>query len=95
MVEINDEILDRVGILAKLELSPDERQEAARDMDRIIKYFQKLEELDTEEVEPLTHIQPEKNVFRQDQVRQGDREEILRNAPLRTEDAFVVPKTFQ
>ncbi|MCR5691981.1 MAG: Asp-tRNA(Asn)/Glu-tRNA(Gln) amidotransferase subunit GatC [Eubacterium sp.] len=95
MVEINDEILDRVGILAKLELSPDERQEAARDMDRIIKYFQKLEELDTEEVEPLTHIQPIQNVFRQDLVRSGDREEILKNAPLRTEDAFVVPKTFQ
>ena len=56
----------------------------------------KLGELDTEGVEPMSHVFPVKNVFREDQVTNGDtREEILKNAPDQKEGAFKVPKTVE
>ena len=58
-------------------------------------YIDTLNELDTSGVEPMSHVFPVNNVFREDVVTNGDdREEILANAPEAKEGAFVVPKTF-
>lgn len=93
---ISDETIEYVGILAKLELSREEKEEAKRDMGRMLDYIDKLNELDTTDVEPMSHIFPVSNVFREDVVRNGDgRENSLANAPERTEEAFVVPKTIE
>ena len=60
-----------------------------------IDYIDTLNELDTSGVEPMSHVFPVNNVFREDVVTNGDdREEILANAPEAKEGAFVVPKTF-
>ena len=92
---ITDEIIDYVGILAKLELSLEEREEAKKDMGRMLDYIDKLGELDTTDVEPLSHVFPVENVFREDVVTNGDeRERILSNAPQEKEGMFVVPRTF-
>ena len=92
---ISDETIEYVGILAKLELSDEEKEQAKKDMANMLDYIDTLNELDTSGVEPMSHVFPENNVFREDVVTNGDdREEILANAPEAKEGAFVVPKTF-
>ena len=92
---ISDETIEYVGILAKLELSEDEKGKAKSDMGKMLDYIDKLNELDTSSVEPMSHVFPVNNVFRNDVVENGDdRENILKNAPEQKNGAFVVPKTF-
>ena len=92
---ISDETIEYVGILAKLELSGEEKEQAKKDMGSMLDYIDKLGELDTEGVEPMSHVFPVKNVFREDVVTNGDvREEILKNAPGEKNGMFVVPRTF-
>ena len=92
---ISDETIEYVGILAKLELSDQEKEDAKKDMGKMLDYIDKLNELDTSIVEPMSHVFPVNNVFREDVVTNGDdRENILKNAPEEKDGAFVVPKTF-
>ncbi len=92
---ISDETIEYVGILAKLELSDEEKEEAKKDMGRMLDYIDKLGELDTTDVDPMSHVFPMQNVFREDVVTNGDtREAILKNAPQEKNGMFVVPKTF-
>ena len=93
---INDETIEYVGILAKLELSDEEKEQAKKDMGRMLDYIDKLGELDTSDVEPMSHVFPVQNVFREDVVTNGDeREQLLSNAPQEKDGMFVVPKTFE
>ena len=93
---ISDETIDYVGILAKLELSGEEKEQAKKDMANMLDYIDKLNELDTEGVEPMSHVFPVNNVFREDVVTNGDdRENILQNAPEEKDGMFNVPKTFE
>ena len=92
---ISDETIEYVGILAKLELSEEEKEQAKKDMANMLDYIDTLNELDTSGVEPMRHVFPVNNVFREDVVtNEDDREEILANAPEAKDGAFVVPKTF-
>lgn len=92
---ISDEIIEYVGILAKLELSEEEKEQAKKDMANMLDYIDTLNELDTSGVEPMSHVFPVNNVFREDVVtNEDDRDEILANAPEAKDGAFVVPKTF-
>ena len=91
---ISDETIEYVGILAKLELSDEEKEAAKSDMARMLDNIDKLSELDTTGVEPMSHVFPVNNVFREDVVTNGDdSENILSNAPESKDSAFVVPKT--
>ena len=79
---ISDETIEYVGILAKLELSEEEKEQAKKDMANMLDYIDTLNELDTSGVEPMSHVFPVNNVFREDVVtNEDDREEILANAP--------------
>ena len=92
---IDDATIDYVGILAKLELSGEEKEQAKKDMGRMLDYIDKLGELDTDGVEPMSHVFPVQNVFREDVVTNGDdRENILKNAPGEKDGMFKVSKTF-
>ena len=91
---ISDETIVYVCILAKLELSEEEKEKAKKDMGKMLDYIDKLNELDTSGVEPMSHVFPVNNVFREDVVTNGDdRENILKNVPEERDGAFVVPKT--
>lgn len=93
---IDDSTIEYVGLLAKLELSGEEREAAKKDMGRMLDYIDQLNELDTSEVEPMSHVLSAWNVFREDVVTNRDgRADTLSNAPERKEDMFVVPKTFE
>ncbi|MDR7811483.1 Asp-tRNA(Asn)/Glu-tRNA(Gln) amidotransferase subunit GatC [Lacrimispora sp.] len=93
---IDDATIEYVGILAQLELDQTEREAAENDMGRMLDYIDKLNELNTDGVEPMSHVFPVHNVFREDVVENGDdRENILKNAPESKDGAFKVPKTVE
>ena len=93
---ISDETIEYVGILAKLELSPEEKEEAKKDMGRMLDYIDKLNELDTTGVEPMSHVFTMTNVFREDVVTNGDdRDNMLKNAPECKDGSYKVPKTVE
>lgn len=94
-MQITDDTIEYVGILAKLELSDEEKERAKKDMTEMLEYVGKLNELDTSTVEPMSHTFPVSNVMREDVVTNGDdKENMLKNAPERNDDAYIVPETF-
>ncbi len=91
---ISDETMEYVGILAKLELSAEEAEAAKKDMGEMLDYIDQLNELDTTGIEPMSHVFPVQNVFREDVVTNGDGSaDALANAPLKKDGGFKVPKT--
>lgn len=93
---IDKKTIEYVGILAKLELSEDEKKAAGQDMGRMLDYIDKLNELDTDGVEPMSHLFPIYNVVREDVVTNGDGSaDTLANAPKKKDSAFWVPKTVE
>jgi len=93
---ISDETIEYVGILAKLELSESEKEDAKKDMASMLDYIDKLGELDTTGVEPMSHVFPVNNVMREDVVTNGDGSmDTLANAPEANEYGFIVPKTVE
>ncbi len=93
---IDDATIEYVGILAKLELSEQEKEQAKKDMASMLDYIDKLNELDTEGVEPMSHVFHAENVLRDDVVTNGDgSSETLANAPESRDMMFVVPKTVE
>ena len=94
-MQITDETIEYVGILAKLELSDEEKQQSKKDLSDMLDYVGKLNELDTSAVEPMSHTFPISNVMIEDVVTNGDdKENMLKNAPESNEDAYIVPNTF-
>ncbi|MCM1184957.1 MAG: Asp-tRNA(Asn)/Glu-tRNA(Gln) amidotransferase subunit GatC [Lachnoclostridium sp.] len=95
MDRMDDEAVKHIEMLAKLELSDKERSQAKQDMNRILDYIDKLNELNTDAVEPMSHVLPMQNVFREDAVVNGDDSgSMLKNAPCSRDNMFVVPETF-
>ena len=91
---IDDTIMENIEILAKLALTCEEREKAREKMQEMLDYIDTLNELDTEGIEPMSHVFPIKNVFRQDVVTNEDgSKDTLANAPLQKNNSFKVPKT--
>ena len=95
-MEVNDAMIEKLAHLARLKFNDAEKEEIKHDLQRMISFVEKLNELDLEGVEPLTHMSDEKNVLRNDEI-QGSisREEGLKNAPLHDEHFFKVPKVIK
>ena len=93
---ITEEMMEYVGILAQLELSGEAAEKARADMERMLESIDQLNELDTDGVEPLSHVFPVYNVFREDEVTNGDeREELLAAAPRCKDGCYMVPRTVE
>jgi aspartyl-tRNA(Asn)/glutamyl-tRNA(Gln) amidotransferase subunit C len=92
-MKISPEEVKHVADLARLEMTPEEVESMTRQLDGILSYVAKLNELDTAGVQPTTHAISIVNVFREDQVKPSlDREDVLANAPQQDGESFVVPK---
>ena len=90
-IEIED--VEKVATLAKLEFSSEEKQQLAKELEQIVTYVARLNELDTKAVEPTLHITDLKNVLREDKVQDWlDQEQSLANAPQKKQGYFSVPK---
>ncbi len=89
--KISNEMVERLAGLAKLSLSDEEKKKAGNDLEEMLCYIDKLNELDTEHIPPTY---PTVNVFREDILTNRDfAKEALSNAPSQREQSFVAPKT--
>jgi len=85
-----------VARLAHLDLSEDELRSFQTQLEGIVGYVRKVQELDVSSVEPMSHVIPMNNVFRKDDVREGlAREAVLSNAPAQRDGQFVVPRIME
>ncbi len=92
-MKITREEVENVARLARLELAGEEVERMTSQLDTILSYVAKLDELDTTGVAVTTHTQSVTNAFRDDEVRESlPREKALANAPQQNGEAFVVPK---
>ncbi len=95
-MKITRKEVEHVARLARLALREEEVELFTAQLSDILTYVAKLNELDTKDVEPTSHVLPVKNVLREDeQSRSVEREKALRNAPDRTEEFFRVPKVIE
>ena len=93
---LSREELQRVAALARLRLTPDDEKQLANQLDKILQYMEKLEQADTQGIEPFTHKLDAVNSLREDKVtNQPNVEGILANAPSRKDSFFQVPKILE
>jgi len=91
--KIDIKTVDEVAHLARLEFNDEAKTEILNDMNRMLAFVDKLNELDTENIEPLIYMTDEKNVLREDESEQTiTQKEALKNAPKKDSDYFKVPK---
>lgn len=92
-MKIDHKTVDEVAHLARLEFEAGAKDEIANDMNRMLGFIEKLNELDTKGVEPLIYMTEESNVLREDEVKQTiTQKEALLNAPKKDSDYFKVAK---
>jgi len=95
-MEVNDALVDKLAHLSRLRFNDAEKAAIKNDLQRMISFVEKLEELNLEGVEPLLHMSGEVNVLRKDEVKGSvSREEVLKNAPMHDEQFFKVPKVLR
>lgn len=96
MMGIDDSDVEHLADLARLNLDSDERGELTDDLNEILDFAEKIQELDTEDVEPTYHAMPIENVSGEDESRPSpDPDPVLRNAPDSSDGYFVVPKVIE
>jgi aspartyl-tRNA(Asn)/glutamyl-tRNA(Gln) amidotransferase subunit C len=95
-MKITDEMIDYIGVLARLKITGEEREASKAELSKIIDYMDVLNELDTDGIEAMSHAFPVKNVFREDVIKPSvDREEIILNAANKKDGCFKVPKAVE
>ena len=88
--------VEKIARLAKLQFSKSEKEKIARQLDQIVVYMNKLNELETESVQPVSHVVGLKNIFREDKCEPWlQQEEALANAPESKKGYFSVPKVIK
>jgi aspartyl-tRNA(Asn)/glutamyl-tRNA(Gln) amidotransferase subunit C len=92
-MKIDLNTVDKIASLAKLEFNGSEKEEIAKDMNKMLDFVDKLQEVDTENVKPLIHITDEINVLREDVAKiEITQKEALKNAPKKDSTYFKIPK---
>lgn len=95
-MEVNDAMVEKLAHLARLKFNEEEKQEIKSDLQRMISFVEKLNELNLDGVEPLLHLSDEVNVLRDDEIKGSvSREEALKNAPLHDDQFIKVPKVIK
>ena len=92
-MKIDNETVDKIAHLARLEFENDSKEEIKKDMNNMLSFVDKLNELDTTNIEPLIYISEEVNVMREDDVKKViTQDEALKNSPKHDSDYFKVSK---
>lgn len=93
---VDDALVEKLAHLARLEIKTEEKEALKGDLQKMISFIDKLNELDTSGVEPLIFMTDEVNVLREDEVVPViSREEALLNAPNKNDEFFKVPKVIR
>lgn len=92
-MEINDAMVEKIAHLARLQFPDAEKESIKNDLQRMIEFVEKLDELNLDGVEPLLHMSDEINVLREDEIKGSvSREDALKNAPAHDAEYFKVPR---
>ena len=92
-MEITEEIVDHIAHLARLEFEGEKKAEIKADLQNIVEFMDKLQEVDTENAEPLIYMTEEVNRLREDVALDTlTQDEVLKNAPKKDSDYFRIPK---
>ena len=95
-MKIDNETVDKIAHLARLEFENEAKEQIIKDMNNMLAFVEKLNELDTSNVEPLIYMNEEVNVLREDEVKHDITQfEALKNAPKHDSDYFKVPKVIE
>lgn len=95
-MRLTREDIESVAHLSRLELSEEEKDKLTGHINKLLENFEKLQELDTTDVEPTSHVIPVSNVFREDTVRPSlPVEDVLANGPQVADNCFVVPRVVE
>ncbi|MGF2413072.1 Asp-tRNA(Asn)/Glu-tRNA(Gln) amidotransferase subunit GatC [Ferruginibacter sp.] len=95
-MEVNDALVDKLANLARLQFNDTEKEGIKSDLQRMIKFVEKLNKVDTTGVEPLLHMSEQVNILRDDEVKGSiSRAEGLQNAPVHDDNFFKVPKVIK
>ncbi|HKP32883.1 MAG TPA: Asp-tRNA(Asn)/Glu-tRNA(Gln) amidotransferase subunit GatC [Chitinophagaceae bacterium] len=95
-MEVNDALIDKLANLARLEFQPEEKARLKNDLQKMIAFVEKLQELDTTGSEPLLQMSTRSDVLREDEMKSTlSREEALKNAPETDGVFFKVPKVIE
>lgn len=95
-MEVNDQLVEKLAHLSRLQFNESEKAEIKNDLQRMIGFVEKLNELNLDGVEPLMHMSEAMNVLREDKIKGSvSREEALKNAPLHDDQFFKVPKVIK
>lgn len=95
-MKIDHEALQKIAHLARLEVKPEEEADLLASMDSVLTWMEQLDEVDTEGVEPLTHMSEEVNNWREDVAQNTlSREKALENAPSQDGTYIKVPKVIE
>lgn len=95
-MEITDSLINKLANLSRLDFKDEEKQEMKTELEKMIGFIDKLNELDTSGVEPLLHMSENQNIFREDEVKgELDKKDVFKNAPVHDENFFKVPKVIK
>lgn len=95
-MKIEKQLIDKLSNLAKLEFSDDEEKAITSDLNKMVDFIDKLQEINVDGIEPLIYMNDEINVLRKDEVQMEiTKQEALKNAPLADSDYFKVPKVLK
>ncbi|MBN2565482.1 MAG: Asp-tRNA(Asn)/Glu-tRNA(Gln) amidotransferase subunit GatC [Candidatus Eisenbacteria bacterium] len=95
-MRLTPEQVEHVALLARLRLTEDEKARFTTQLNSILEHFEQLQQIDTTDVEPMSHAVPMSNVLREDEVKPSlAPEEALRNAPDSDDDCFRVPRVIE
>lgn len=95
-MEVTDALVDKLAHLSRLEFNAADKEGIKKDLQRMISFVEKLDELNLEGTEPLLHMSSNVNVLREDEVKDPvDRKEAMRNAPAHDDKFFKVPKVIK
>ena len=95
-MKVDDALIDKLANLSKLAFNDADKASIKNDLERMLDFVEKLDEIDTDGVEPLIHINPETNVYRPDEVTEElSQKEALKNGPDHDSFYFKVPKVVE
>ena len=95
-MEVTSALVENLAELSRLTFSSQEKEDIKKDLQRMISFVEKLNELDTSNVQPLLHMTDAVNIYREDQVEAAmEKTEALQNAPLADKNFFKVPKVIK